>query len=124
MIDSQIYLTNDILPAPIQTPVLIAPADNANGLLSDKPNLQWSDLGDHVIAYLIESKFGWHSGDTIQWSGSWLVFVSPDQSDGNSITVKTPFGSGTQPHKWRIWAIGDSGILSISEWRILNLSWR
>jgi flagellar basal body-associated protein FliL len=106
----------------VQAPTLLAPPNNSDGSLINKPDLRWADTGKSTVAYIVESQYGWWQSGNTQWSGSWLVYVSPEISDGKTITLKAPFGSGTQPHRWRVWAIDESGNFFISEWRIINMS--
>jgi TIR domain len=79
------------------------------------PELEWDNAGSPAAAYLIESQF---EGRRSSWSDSAFEFVP--QSRERIVRVDAPFGTGMQPHRWRVWAIDKGGNTEVSEWRTIN----
>jgi hypothetical protein len=79
------------------------------------PELEWDNAGPQAAAYLIESQF---EARRSSWSGSAFEFVP--QSSERIVRIDAPFGVGSQPHRWRVWAIDKGGRTEVSEWRAIN----
>lgn len=95
---------------------LTDPPDQARLARFPRPNIEWSSGGNGVVAYLVDSQF--YGGSN--WSGSYLKLIPPDSTGKRNIKVVAPFGVGMQPHRWRVWAIYDTGEALISSWRTIN----
>jgi len=98
---------------------LVSPVDHAR--ITRFPNngaLVWKPLNPSPAAYVVESQFGWLGRDI--WSNSRIWVVSP--SRGESTIMKMPFGTGMQPHRWRVWAISRTGVVSTSDWRTVDFT--
>jgi len=97
--------------------MLLAPENHAHVVRFPRPEIEWATSMSPVAAYIVESQSGREMVE--DWSPSSVQFVSPD-SHGPAIRMIAPFGSGMQPHRWRVWAVGRSGVVSISDWRIID----
>jgi len=98
---------------------LLAPEDHAHLVRFPRPEIEWAASVSPVAAYVVESQYGQQPVE--YWSPSVIQVVSP-VSSGPSIRMIAPFGSGMQPHHWRVWAISRAGIVSISDWRIVDFT--
>ena len=89
--------------------------------LSERPDLEWTNAGSSVAVYLIESQYKQPNRSSRSiWTGSYFKTVSAGKADAKTIKVKAHFGVGMQPHRWRIWAVGNNGGVFISDWRIID----
>jgi len=94
------------------------PADNAKMTRWPPGEIEWT--ADPLVAgYVVESQFGLPGSE--KWSHSWVKVVPPAPGK-TSIRIPTPFGVGVQPHRWRVWAVGRTGVLSFSEWRLIDFT--
>jgi len=116
-LDDSIDLADDGLARPFDNSVLrvLAPADGVSSTRDAKPQLEWQWRGGpgQLAFYLLESQFESQN----EWSGSHFGVV---RSSSDPVTLIAPFGVGAQPHRWRVWAVGPSGALVQSEWRVIN----
>jgi hypothetical protein len=98
---------------------LLAPVDHARLARYPPSDIEWSPVDPNMAAYVIESQFCQLRSE--YWSQSAIKVVSsfPNES---SIRMETPFGVGKQPHRWRVWAIDKSGIVSTSDWRVIDFT--
>jgi hypothetical protein len=70
------------------------------------------------IGYLIESQHDW---DQSNWADSVFDAVAARGTSG-LVLMPAPFGSGAQPHRWRVCVIGQSGQVQISAWRTITFT--
>ena len=98
---------------------LISPVDHAQIRRWPPGDLEWAALDQLPAAYVIEYQFG-QTGREL-WSPSWIWVVSPTHG-GPLQNMKIPFGIGVQPHRWRVWAIGGTGVVSTSDWRTIDFT--
>ena len=98
---------------------LISPVDHAQIRRWPPGDLEWAALDQLPAAYVIEYQFGQIGREL--WSPSWIWVVSPAH-DGPLQSMKIPFGTGVQPHRWRVWAIGGTGVVSTSDWRTIDFT--
>jgi hypothetical protein len=99
---------------------LVAPVDHARlRRLPQPPYIEWERVNGNIVSYLVESQFRMPQ-DEQSWSTSWATLVPP-QPNGH-IRVEFPFAAGTQPHRWRVWAISIVGGVSVSEWRVIDFT--
>jgi hypothetical protein len=102
-------------------PVLLAPYDGEPQTLFPKQDISWQQTATRPAAYLVESQYGNPRGDVEHWSAPAITFVNPIQY-GNVVRMPMPFGSGMQPHRWRVWAVGKDGQVALSEWRTVQFT--
>ena len=100
----------------MQAPTIVSPADGARLTRNPRPNITWETCGTDEATYFVESRY---SSRRI-WSESWLKRIDGVNTEGETITIKAPFGIGSQPHRWRVWAISNNGQVTLSEWRTIN----
>ena len=98
---------------------LIGPVDHARITRYPKGDLEWEAIDQLAVAYVVESQFG-QPGQEL-WSTSWIEVVSPTHS-APLRSMQIPFGVGMQPHRWRIWAISRTGVVSTSDWRTVDFT--
>jgi hypothetical protein len=98
---------------------LLSPVDHAQITRYPAGDLEWAPLDQLPAAYVIEYQFG-QTGQEL-WSTSSIRFVSPTHGEP-LISMKIPFGVGHQPHRWRVWAISGTGIVSTSDWRTIDFT--
>ena len=103
----------------VQKVTTLYPADHANMTRWPTGEIEWSTTDPQVAGYVVESQFGLYESE--YWSTSRLKIVPP-VSESTSIHITTPFGAGFQPHRWKVWAIGRTGVLSFSEWRTIDFT--
>lgn len=100
---------------------LLAPADHARLQRFPRPEIEWSTVDAPLATYVVESQFSIRNLGNEFWGPSEIELVSP-VSVGPSIHMQGPFGGGEDPHRWRVWAISKAGIVSTSEWRIIDFT--
>lgn len=98
---------------------LISPVDHARIARYPKGELEWAPLEQLPAAYVVESQYGQPGQDL--WSTSWILVVSPSRGE-SLVRMEIPFGVGQQPHRWRVWAIGETGNISVSDWRTVDFT--
>lgn len=98
-------------------PMLLSPVDHAKTTRWPAGEIEWATVGPEVVGYVVESQYGQYGREL--WSTS-RIRVFPPQPGKSSIRIRTPFGVGMQPHRWRVWAISKTGIISTSEWRTID----
>jgi hypothetical protein len=103
----------------VQEVALLGPVDHAKIPRWPAGQLEWKTSGPNVVGYVVESQFGQLGREN--WSSSSIRPVPPAVG-APSIEIRIPFGSGQQPHRWRVWAIGKTGVISISEWRTVDFT--
>jgi hypothetical protein len=99
---------------------LLAPADRAQLSRIPPPQIEWSTVDAPLATYVVESQFS-NPGVVPHWGPSWVELVSPI-SIGPSISMPAPFGGSVQPFRWRVWAIGKNGVVSTSDWRLIDFT--
>jgi hypothetical protein len=97
-------------------PVLLSPFDGERQTRFPKQDISWKQNAPYPAAYAVESRYGDPSGEEASYRASILDFVNPG-SYGEIVQMPAPFGIGKQPHRWRVWAIGNDGSVTLSEWR-------
>jgi len=98
---------------------LLAPADGAQLSPDPRPQITWSTVDAPLATYVVESQ---SSNGSRGYSGRSSIELVPPASIGPSISMQAPFGGGAQPYRWRVWAIGKNGIVSTSDWRIIDFT--
>ena len=98
---------------------LVSPVDHARITRYPKGDLEWKPLDPLPAAYVVEYQFGQPGQDS--WSPSWILVVSPSRGE-SLISMEIPFGVGQQPHRWRVWAISGTGVVSTSDWRTVDFT--
>ena len=78
----------------------------------------WQTAEPLRIGYLVESQSDW---DRSNWAESVFDAVAARGTSG-LVRMPAPFGSGAQPHRWRVWVIGQSGRVRISAWRTITFT--
>jgi hypothetical protein len=106
-------------PETVPVVKLRSPADHAGMARFPPGELQFEAIGSHVSGYLVESQYS-NPGST-NWSTSRIAFISPRGRDP-LVRMQIPFGVVKQPHRWRLWAIGNAGDVSISDWRTIDFT--
>ncbi len=99
----------------------LAPADHAQLPHFPQPEIEWATVDAPMATYVVESQFSVSRLGRKSWAPSKIDLVSPI-SVGPSIRMPAPFGGGEEPHRWRVWAISKTGIISTSEWRIVEFT--
>jgi hypothetical protein len=103
----------------VQKVTILFPPDHSKMTRWPTGEIEWTTTDPQVAAYVVESQFGLYGSEN--WSSS-AVKIFPPLSENTSIHITTPFGVGFQPHRWRVWAIGRTGVLSFSEWRTIDFT--
>ena len=103
----------------VQKVTILFPPDHANMTRWPTGEIEWTTTDPEVAAYVVESQFGLYSSEN--WSSS-AVKIFPPLAENTSIHITTPFGVGSQPHRWRVWAIARTGVLSFSDWRTMDFT--
>jgi hypothetical protein len=106
-------------PEAITQVSLVSPVDHARITRYPKGELEWKPLDPLPAAYVVEHQFGQPGRDS--WSTSWILVVSPSRGE-SLISMEIPFGVGQQPHRWRVWAISGTGVVSTSDWRTVDFT--
>ncbi len=102
-------------------PELLLPFDGESQTRSPKQDVSWRQDAPRPVAYAVEWSFGQPSGSLASYSSSTISIV-PAINFGDIVRIPEPFGIGRQPHRWRIWAIGKDGQVSLSEWRTVQFT--
>ena len=98
---------------------LLAPAEHAHLSRFPRPEIEWSAVDASIATYVVESQRSNPGKESWTTSSIWFA---PPASMGPSMHVAAPFGAGMQPHRWRVWAISNAGVVSISEWRVIDFT--
>ena len=106
-------------PQAIAQVSLVSPVDHARISRSPRGELVWNQLNPLPAAYVLEWQLG--QPEENSWSPSAIMVVSPSRGD-SPISVESPLGAGHQPHRWRVWAINGTGVVSTSDWRIVDFT--
>jgi hypothetical protein len=106
-------------PDAVSKVTLLAPADHARITRFPPSEIEWTPVDPNPAAYLIESQFCQLRSE--YWSQSAVKVVSPVPYE-SSIRMEMSFGVGKQLHRWRVWAIDKSGIVSMSDWRVIDFT--
>jgi hypothetical protein len=102
---------------------VVRPSNGARLLRFPSPTLEWIGSGSGVVLYVIEHEY---SEGFSTWNPSYIYPVGPTSHAVNAgrgrprIQLPAPFGVGAQPHRWRVWAIGEGARVSINEWRTIH----
>jgi hypothetical protein len=105
-------------PQAIAPVSLVSPVDHARISRFPSGELVWKQLNPLPAAYVLEWQLGQREES---WSPSAIMVVSPSRGDF-LISVESPLGAGHQPHRWRVWAINRTGVVSISDWRTVDFT--
>lgn len=100
---------------------LIAPADHAKVPSYPPSEIAWSTVDAPLATYVVESQFG--DPDRENLGPSRLELVAPISVEP-SIHKEAPRGTGRDPLRWRVWAISKAGIMSASDWRVIDASYQ
>jgi hypothetical protein len=97
---------------------LLAPLDHVQLGPHSFPYLEWTQVVPNPAGYVIETQFTPLGVE--YWSPSALKIISsvPDES---SVRTRMPYGN-PPPQRWRIWAISKSGIVTTSDWRVIDFT--
>jgi len=99
--------------------MLLSPADHAQATRWPAGEIEWATVSPDVLVYVVESQFGLNKREVWSMSSIRLLLPQPGQT---SIRIRTPFGVGVQPHRWRVWAMSKTGVISTSEWRTIEFT--
>jgi hypothetical protein len=114
-----IGLNNDVSHGK-STIALLAPADHERTTRFPKTEVAFEENGEVTELTGIESQF--LDPSHTQWSISGITWVkSPDDKIGIQ-RLPMPFGVGMQPHRWRVWSVDKSGVVTLSEWRTVDFT--
>jgi Tfp pilus assembly protein PilF len=98
---------------------LLAPADGAHVSPDPRPQIAWSTVDAPLATYVVESQ---SSNGVRRYTGRSSLELVPPASTGPSVSMQAPFGGGSQPYRWRVWAIGKNGTVSTSDWRVIDFT--
>jgi hypothetical protein len=96
---------------------LIGPPDRAVVPSQPGPEMEWAKIDPEPATYVFEFQQSFPGGKD-RWAPSYLQLVSP-LSDGPTMRLRYSNTSG----RWRVWAITESGIVSLSKWRTITLTY-
>ena len=108
-------------PEAIAQVSLVSPVDHARIPRFPKGELEWKSLDPLPAAYVVEYQFEGGEPGRDYWSPNWITVVSPTRGK-SLIKLEIPFGVGMQPHRWRVWAISGTGVVSTSDWRTVDFT--
>lgn len=106
-------------PADPEKVMLLNPVDHARVTRWPQGEIEWATGGPQVVCYVVEAQYGLYGRDEWLPRGIW---ITRQDAGLPSIRMRTPFGAGMQPHRWRVWAISRSGVVSTSEWRTIDFT--
>jgi hypothetical protein len=105
-------------PEALPKVTLLAPADHARMQNYSPPYLEWTQVDSHPAAYVMEAQFTFIGA--VRWSPSWIKVIPPSPNQSTP-RWRMPI-SHPPPLRWRIWAISKSGIVSTSDWRVIDFT--
>ena len=89
-----------------------APLDGDNR--PSQPELWWDNHGDAgLLAVEWQMQFG-------EWTDS-RMFLVPDRDPRLQTRVRADFAQTPGKYRWRVWAVGEGGVVKLSPWRELNI---
>ncbi|MGO9271624.1 MAG: hypothetical protein ACLQOO_15400 [Terriglobia bacterium] len=95
---------------------LIGPPDHAQLPQFPHPQMEWAKLDAKLATYVFE--FQQRLMGKEGWERSYIVLISPGS---NAPTLRTEWSHAAG--RWRVWAISKAGVVSISEWRGIDLTY-
>jgi hypothetical protein len=98
---------------PVPDVTLIAPPDHARLPQFPHPQIEWAAVDAPVATYVFEFQQGLHGKEG--WGPSYIVLIP---SAPNEPTLHWEWSYA--PGRWRVWAISKAGVVSISEWRVID----
>jgi hypothetical protein len=108
----------DSAPMSLQRASWISPPEQTTFLrfpVELRPTLEWTKAAEGKIIYLVETQIRDRSG----WYQNRFKLIS-EPGDEGTIKIQAPHGVGMQPHRIRIWAIDQSGDITVGDWRVIN----
>jgi hypothetical protein len=106
-------------PETMPAVTLRSPIDHAQIPRYPASIMGWETVDAPVSAYVLEYQYGLYGREN--WSPS-SIKILPPRPGQQSMNMPIPFGVGVQPHRWRVWAIGKNGGVSISGWRTIDFT--
>jgi hypothetical protein len=89
-----------------------APPDGDNR--PPQPELWWDNNGEAgLLAVEWQMNFG-------GWTDS-RMFLVPDRDPRVQTRVRAEFAQTPGKYRWRVWAIGEGGVVKLSSWREMNI---
>jgi hypothetical protein len=104
-------------PEIVPNVVLLSPMNHARLVRYPPGELEWAAVAADLAGYVLEWQMGQPGTD--RWSPREVRIVPPAPGT-SSISINSPIGAGRQPHRWRIWAVGRTGVVSTSAWRTID----
>jgi len=91
---------------------LAAPPDGDNR--PPQPELWWDNSGDPgLLAVEWQMQFG-------EWTDT-RMFLVPDRDPRLQTRVRADFAQTPGKYRWRVWAVGEGGVVKLSAWRQFNI---
>ncbi len=88
---------------------LAAPLDGDTR--TSMPDLWWDDPGNAGLLAV-----EWQTRGESAWSDTHLFFVN-DRGSRLQVRVPAPFAQIASEYRWRVWSVGEGGVLALSPWR-------
>lgn len=117
---NMLKFSTEISLAP-RAPSLLEPYNGEQENRFPKQDIVWQQSANGPVLYIVEAQFTAPRGIVKYWSDLPITFVDPSKYD-DVVRMPMPFGQGMQPHRWRVWAVGKDGQISLSEWRTINFT--
>jgi len=97
---------------------LLAPLDHAQLGPHSFPHLEWTQAEPNPAGYVLETQSTYRG--QVYWWPSTLKIISP-------VPDESPVRTGILydvllPPRWRVWAISKSGIVTTSDWRVIDFT--
>lgn len=115
--NSQANFLQDGPPLSLQKATWISPPEQTSFLrfpVDQRPMLEWTRAADSKVIYLVETQIR-----DRDWFQNRFKLVS-NPNDEATIKLQAPHGVGMQPHRIRVWAIDQTGDITVSDWRVIN----
>jgi len=91
---------------------LAAPKDGTD--IGAEPQLWWDNKGGATLQ-VVEWQMRWND-----WTDTKLYFV-PDAMQTLRTAVTASFAQHPAPYRWRVWSLGEGGVMKLSPWRSMNV---
>jgi hypothetical protein len=101
---------------PVPEVTLIGPPDHARLPAFPWPVIEWAPVDAPLATYVFELQV--RSSGLEPWGPSSIILFSPVPHEP---TLRWEWSYA--PGRWRVWAISKAGVVSISEWRAIDLTY-
>ena len=101
---------------PVPEVKLIGPPDHSRLPQFPYPKIEWAPVDAPLATYVFE--FQGRLPGKERWSPSEIILCPPVP---NEPTLH--WGWSDAPGRWRVWAISKAGVVSISEWRVIDYTY-